>query len=670
MSNSFPKGSEWRKWDLHVHSPLSILNNQFPKLGTGEPEWEPFLQKLESLDMAVIGITDYFTIEGYKKLKQFKEQDRLQKIYTVLPNIEFRLKNIVSSRSGDEKRLNLHVIFSEEVSVGDIEEHFLHDIPFYYQGDPQNRDERRKLKISNLEALGNELMEHHEPFRRMAISPLEIGAMQAVVDHEEITDLLTKDSRFKGKYIIVLAADEWDQINWDGQAHHLRKALLQKSDMVFSSHPNTRQWCLGKKPYTDGLDHYIREFKTLKPCIHGSDAHRLEDVGRPCAKRGDRSHNCDNEPPDCELRYCWIKADPTFEGLKQILYEPDERVQIQQNDPTPIISNHSITRIRLSGAVVNEELSFVDTDFDLNPFLVAVVGGKGAGKTALVDLVANCYLDRIAMDDENSFVKRVAEYEPQITTSLSFRDGSEFTKNLSENNFYEETQIIYIAQGELEKYIGEKSDLHRRIRDLIFDSPKIKNSILSFNFDEAIVTTEELEKKLDAKNQTIESLEDKTSEDNSRAIEKERTRIEADLKDIGERIKEVEKVQDKSHTEVAEKRQEKLGELKSQYEDLSMLKSTLEKATEFLENELAEFNKLVTVANELIKKVGIEEEEFLELSYSDKARLEKVVGLVKTQIKQTVSEIEGEQKELEKLEHGVKKHAKLLERRQIGRAHV
>ncbi|HDY75317.1 MAG TPA: hypothetical protein ENH49_02205, partial [Candidatus Marinimicrobia bacterium] len=198
MSNSFPKGSEWRKWDLHVHSPLSILNNQFPKLGTGEPEWEPFLQKLESLDMAVIGITDYFTIEGYKKLKQFKEQDRLQKIYTVLPNIEFRLKNIVSSRSGDEKRLNLHVIFSEEVSVGDIEEHFLHDIPFYYQGDPQNRDERRKLKISNLEALGNELMEHHEPFRRMAISPLEIGAMQAVVDHEEITDLLTKDSRFKG----------------------------------------------------------------------------------------------------------------------------------------------------------------------------------------------------------------------------------------------------------------------------------------------------------------------------------------------------------------------------------------------------------------------------------------------------------------------------------------
>ncbi len=99
-------------------------------------------------------VTDYFTIEGYKAIKGFREQGRLQNIFAILPNIEFRLKNIVSGQNGEEKRLNFHVIFSEEVPVGNIEEHFLHDIPFYYQGDPQNPDERRKLKISNLEALG------------------------------------------------------------------------------------------------------------------------------------------------------------------------------------------------------------------------------------------------------------------------------------------------------------------------------------------------------------------------------------------------------------------------------------------------------------------------------------------------------------------------------------
>lgn len=662
MSNTFPKGSEWRKWDLHIHSPLSVLNNQFPKLPNEEVDWEPFLKKMESIDAAVIGITDYFTIEGYKALKTFKEQGRLSNIHTILPNIEFRLKHIVSARNGDEKRLNLHVIFSDEVPTTDIEEHFLYDMPFYYQGDPQNRDELRKLKTSNLEALGKELMEQHTRFREMDLSPLELGAMQAVVDHEEITEILTRDSRFKGKYIIVLAADDWDQINWDGQAHHLRKALLQKSDMVFASNPNTRQWCLGQNPYQDGVEQFIKEFKTLKACIHGSDAHKLEDVCRPCTRRSDNTHNCDRDPQTCELRFCWIKADPTFEGFKQLLYEPEERVAIQQNNPSPIISNYTITKVDIGGATVNEELSVADASLELNPFLAAVVGGKGAGKTALVDLIANCYMDRAAMDDKNSFVKRVAEYEPEISTSLFFRDGGKFTKRLNEKKFYEDGQIIYIAQGELEKYIGEKSDLHQRIKDLIFDSPQIKNTTLSFDFDEAIVATEELEKRLIAKNQTIESLETKTSADNSKAVEREKVRIEADLKDIENRIKELEKVQDKSDTEVAQKRQEKIGTLKSRHEDLVSLRDTLEKAIEFLENQLDEFNRFVDTANELMKKLKIEEE-FQELSYPPKAKLENVLASIKTQTKQTVSEIENEQKELEKLKRGVKGHAKLLERR-------
>jgi len=373
----FPKGSEWRKWDLHVHSPLSILNNQFSKLSSGKPDWEAFLQKLETIETSVIGITDYFTIEGYKVLKAYKDNGRLSNIHSIFPNIEFRLKNIVSARNGEEKRINLHVVFSDEIAVEDIEEHFLHDIPFYFQGDPQNRDELRKLKVSNLTQLGKQLIEQHTAFRNMELSPLEIGAMQAVVDHEDITKILTGDSRFKGKYIIILAAGDWDQINWDGQAHHLRKALLQKSDMVFSSNPNTRQWNLGKIPYQEGIESFIKEFKTLKPCIHGCDAHKIENIGRPCSKRGDKGHDCDSDPSSCELRYCWIKADPTFEGLKQLLYEPEDRVAIQQRNPSPVISNYTISQVHIDGAIVNDELSLANTNFALNPFLVAIVGGKG-----------------------------------------------------------------------------------------------------------------------------------------------------------------------------------------------------------------------------------------------------------------------------------------------------
>jgi hypothetical protein len=57
------RGSEWRKWDLHIHSPASALNNQFPG-ATLDAKWEAYLAKLRSLtDFAVLGITDYFSIE-------------------------------------------------------------------------------------------------------------------------------------------------------------------------------------------------------------------------------------------------------------------------------------------------------------------------------------------------------------------------------------------------------------------------------------------------------------------------------------------------------------------------------------------------------------------------------------------------------------------------------
>jgi hypothetical protein len=118
----FGKGSLWRKWDLHIHSPLTILNNQYPKLGDGSPDWEAFITKLESLDVVAIAITDYFTIEGYKKIKEYKKQGRLKNIHTILPNIEFRLNSVLSSKKDGQqpRRLNFHVIFSDEDTENDV----------------------------------------------------------------------------------------------------------------------------------------------------------------------------------------------------------------------------------------------------------------------------------------------------------------------------------------------------------------------------------------------------------------------------------------------------------------------------------------------------------------------------------------------------------------------
>lgn len=44
-------------------------------------------------------------------------------------------------------------------------------------------------------------------------------------------------------------------------------------------------------------------------------------------------------------RITWIKADPTFEGLKQIIYELEERVCIQKDNPAFEIEKCPFTRI-------------------------------------------------------------------------------------------------------------------------------------------------------------------------------------------------------------------------------------------------------------------------------------------------------------------------------------
>ena len=124
MSGQYPRGSQWRKWDLHVHSPLSILNNQYQKLPNGEPDWEAFISKLESPgDIAVIGITDYFSIAGYRKVIEFREQGRLGDIHRILPNIELRLDTfVVKDKSRD---INFHVIFSDELNPHVIQKEFV-----------------------------------------------------------------------------------------------------------------------------------------------------------------------------------------------------------------------------------------------------------------------------------------------------------------------------------------------------------------------------------------------------------------------------------------------------------------------------------------------------------------------------------------------------------------
>jgi len=671
MSNQYPKGSEWRKWDPHVHTPASVLHNGF---GT---DWDTYVKSLFKIlitkGIAGVGITDYFTIDGYKKIKQeyFSNDAKLQTLFTadeiekiknilIFPNVEFRSEVFVGSTNS----VNFHALFSEEVAVKDIEENFLHEINFVYQGEPRAEDKKRKLREVNLVDLGARLKKEHAEFR--SLSDLQVGMMNAVVDHKELSKILSdKESIFGGKYLFAVVADEdLSAISWNSRDHLTRKVLIQKSDLLFSPNAKTRNWGLGKPPYTEGVKKFINEFKTLKPCIHGSDAHDFEYIGHPCAKRGDASHNCSTSPQDCELRFCWIEADPTFEGLKQILYEPEDRIVIQEADPTPLKSSQTISTFSIKSATLEPELLFKETSLPLNEGFVAVTGGKGSGKTALVDLVANMYEDRAYCDDRNSFVRRVSENKDakDLVTTIKLQNGQEHNKKIKEPIFIDEASIVYIAQGELEKHVEDPAHLELYINNLIFESNEIKDSELLFDYGNISNDVSDLNEKISASNRGIFILENETDAPIEEGLKKDGKTLSTGLEDTEKKINELAKGLSAEKVKEAEEKQKQLTSLRDKKEQLSDLGITIKEALKFADEDLASFKKQITKINALAKKLTFVDQ-FKTIDYSDTEHLRTFIITVRNELRKTIGEIEKFQRDLEEKEKGIKEHAKLLDKK-------
>jgi len=456
-NNNFKKGSEWRKWDLHVHTPLSYLNNQFGN------DFDYFVRELFKKaiqkNIAAIGITDYFFIDGYKRIKNeyLEDLNKLKTLFSdeeiekirrilVLPNIEFRLNKLVG-----RKRINFHVIFSNEVTIDDIEENFLREIKFVYEANPQSDDEKRPLTKKNLEELGKKLKEEHSKFSNM--SDIEVGAMNAVVDDKDIMGILSnKKSIFKDKYLIFIPADEdLSSISWDGQDHQTRKVLIQKCDGLIASNPNTIKWALGYKHLgstrEEQIKNFKREFKSLKPCIFGSDAHCFEKLFEPSGKK-----------------YTWIKADLTFEGLKQIVYEPEERVRIQEKNPQKDYRKPFFSSLTIRKSKIFDEgnVKFLDAEIELNPNLVAIIGGRGTGKSLLLDSIAKTF----GKEGANERAKSVCIDNDKFIVSYEKTDGNRLEYKIQEENMLD---YLHIHQGEVKNIVDPRvpESLDKEIKRLL-----------------------------------------------------------------------------------------------------------------------------------------------------------------------------------------------------------
>jgi len=403
----------------------------------------------------------------------------------------------------------------------------LHELDFVYEEDTFNLGENRKLKIRNLSDLGKKRKEEHAKFRDK--SDLFIGCMTAVVNASQIKDKLeNKPSIFKGKYLIVLADEGLSLLNWDGQAHGVRKILMQMSHCVFSSNTSTRDFCLGKTHET--VEKYIDEFKSFKPCVWGCDSHSLDErFLEPCSSSGD------------QINYCWIKSEVTWDGLKQILYEPEERIKIQESSPEAQKSIYTIDEVSVSDTQINPKLNFKGINIDLNPNLVAIIGGRGSGKTALLDIIASCYKEGDKLEKlENSFFSRLygkdnAKSNLPIEINLKSISGDKITNEFGKNRkCFEKSDIIYITQKHFEDFSSDYERLNEYVFKLIFS--KFPDEKL--NYDSFMDNIQSKLNELQTINLSIQQLKiEIKSKDGLKILLKEK---EGQKLDYSNRIKDIE----------------------------------------------------------------------------------------------------------------------------------
>ncbi|MEE0506022.1 MAG: hypothetical protein UDL61_05500 [Ruminococcus callidus] len=482
-------GSTWGKWDFHVHTPYSILNNNFgfnpfePEEdnyeNNHEKEFDTYVKTLFNKaienNIVAIGITDYFTIEGYKRIKEKylncpeklkecfpdeKTRNKIKDIY-VFPNIEFRIEDFVGKNANS---VNYHVIFSGDLSIKLIEENFLHSLQFEF-----GNNTTRPLTMNNIKLFG----ESTKKVKGISGNPYLIGFENITVSSDKICNKI-KESDLRPNFLVAIPVDEnLSKIPWTGRDYTTRRKLYYQADCYMTSSPATKNWALAKNEEQSRIE----EFGSIKPCIWGSDAHDYDTMFNPAKQR-----------------HCWIKAQPSFEGLLQILYEPETRVVIQEEMPF-IKDNHQLIK-----SIQFDSNDFSKTPIEFNDSLICIIGGKSTGKSLLLRNIAHS-IDPIYAKSQESIVGNIKNIE-NIKSTVLWKDGT------SDNR-----KFVYIPQTFLNRTIDDperETAIDAIIADVLLQNPKIlkaheklqeKIKLIKSNTFENIISLEEsLKKSSDIKN--------------------------------------------------------------------------------------------------------------------------------------------------------------------------
>ena len=452
------RGSQWNRWDPHIHSPDTVLNDQF----RGSDPWARYLETLEAKSPRIraIGVTDYYLTDNYEKVLQFKTAARLPHVRLIFPNVEMRLD--AAAQSGF---INIHLLVSPEDPdhVGELSR-VLSRLTF------SAFDDSFACTRGDLVRLGT----RSKPALQHQRTALREGVTQFKVSFTELRDVLRQNAWARQNILVAVAGGSRDGTSGlrEGADATLRQEIEAFAHIVFSSNPAQREFWLGQRSVSE--QQLRSRYGGLKPCLHGSDAHSVSDVGEPQ-----------------ENRFSWVKGGIEFDSLRQACIDPAGRAYVGPEPPPTTAPSQVISSLTIAGA---DWMGAAEIPF--NSGLVAVIGARGSGKTALAEMIATgCdgISDSVWSSDaspNSSFLTRASPHLGDATVLLNWGGGDAVSRHLDGRDSDRPTsfpRVRYLSQQFVEELCsahGPTDGLITEIERVVFEAHSHESRDGALNFPE------------------------------------------------------------------------------------------------------------------------------------------------------------------------------------------
>ncbi len=447
------QGSHWHRWDPHLHAPGTVLNDQFGG------DWTAYLKKINEAvpTIRALGVADYFCIQGYKLVRTRWLANELPQVKFLFPNVEMRL----DIKTDKKRAINLHLLFSpEDPKHEEHIERLLSRLRFKVVD--------RDYACTRVELI--ELGRHFDPAQQSDEAAFREGVNQFKVSFEQLLDLANQDKWFRDNCLVAVAGSNNDGtagLAQDDSFALQRQAIERFAHIIFASTPSQRKFWLGQSPAASRS--VIEErYGFLKPCLHGSDGHSEQTTGAPTLSR-----------------YCWLRGDLSFDALRQAVLEPERRVWIGEAPSQDGGGSASVVGLRVDGATW-----LATPRVPVNSGFTAVIGSKGSGKTALVEMIAHA-AGATGWVSESSFLIRAGEHLDGATAVLAWGDGSE-PMSVSLRTSNADLDLVlpgvrYLSQHFVERLCsatGLAKELRAEVERVVFDATELTQRMQAGSFSE------------------------------------------------------------------------------------------------------------------------------------------------------------------------------------------